>query len=116
MLEHLDSVKKILPWVMVALAVILGLTIVFGGLFFDLDVSLVMSWFGFVILIVFALAFIYVVLAFIGWFLFSPPYVIAFVAGAFVIVLLVAVIFIKAVGGPVIDIGSILQPIFSFIK
>lgn len=116
MLGHLENVKKILPWVMIALAAILGLAIIIGGLFFNLDAALIMSWFGFVVLLVFAIVFLYVVIAFIGWFLFSPPYVILFVAGAFAIIFVVAFIFIKLVGGPVVDIGSVLEPIFAFMK
>ena len=116
MLDHLETVKKNLPWVMIALAAILGLAIVIGGLFFNLDAALVMSWFGFIVIFVFALIFLYVVFSFIGWFLFSCPYVIAYVAGAFVVILALAFIFIKLVGGPVIDIGSMLEPIFSFLK
>ena len=116
MLEHLNSVKKIMPWVMVVLAAVLGLAIIFGGLFFDLDTALVVSWFGSVIILVFALAFFYAVISFIGWFLFSRPFVMAFVAGAFVVIVLIAVIFINLIGGPVIDLGSILQPIVAFLN
>jgi hypothetical protein len=116
MLLHFDNVKKKFPWVMVALAAILSLAIIIGGLFFNLDVASIMSCFGFVVILVFAIVFLYLVIAFIGWFLFSPPFVILFVAGAFAVIFVVAFIFIKLVGGPVVDIGSVLEPIFAFMK
>ena len=116
MLDHLDALKRALPVVLVVLAAVLVLAIVIGGLFFNLEIAQILSWFCFIIMLVFALAFIYAVVSFIGWFLFSSPYVAAFVAGAVVVILLAALIFIKLVGGPVVDLESMLEPIFSFLK
>ena len=117
MLGHLEKVRENFPKIMLALAAVLSFAIIIGGIFFDLDAALVMEWFGFIVGIVFALTFIYVVVAFIIWFLFYPPYVvIAYVVGAFLLLLVLSFVFIKLIGGPVVDIGAMLDPIFSFLK
>ena len=116
MFDHFELLKKILAILLGAIAVVFTIALVIGGLFFNLDAAMIASWFCYVVIAVFALLFIYAVLAFIGWFLTTRPYVIIFLLGALAVVFVGVFVFVKLVGGPIFDIQSLLEPIMSFLK
>lgn len=115
MFDHLSVIKFILFLGLIVLGGALFVALILGGLFFDVEASYVASWFIGVILIVFVLLFIYALFAFIGWFLFTRPF-----PGAFLVVALLAVflglIILWLVKKPAVDLGTYLDPIFSFLK
>lgn len=116
MFDHFDLVKKLLAVLLAGIAVVFTIALVIGGIFFDLDASLIASWFLFVVIAIFALVFIYALLAFIGWFLGTRPYVIAILVGALALIVIAVFVFVKLTGGPVFDIHSVLEPLMSIFE
>ena len=108
MYDHLTKVKWTIAGLLAVLVVAFVLTSIFGGLFFNLDFKTVLSWFEFVVLAVFALAFVYALIYFICWFLGSTPHNALLLLVALGIVALFVWLFIGVIGGngPVVDIMS----------
>ena len=115
-LDHITAVKKWLARVMLTLAIVLGLTLVVGGLAFNLDVPTVAAWFVVVIVAIFALVFLYALITFIFWFLFGKPCPFLLCILGVAIVIGVTYLVAKILGGPVFDIGTLLDPVFAFMK
>ena len=116
MFDHLTVIKKILAFGLAVLGGALFVTLILGAIFFDVEASYVASWFIGVILIFFVLLFIYALLAFIGWFLFTRP---LYPGAVFVLALLavfLGLIILWLVNKPAVDLGTYLDPIFSFLK
>lgn len=116
MLDLLDTLKRRLPLVLAGIAGVLCLAIVIGGLFFDLNFGEVVSWFEFVVIFIFILAFVFAVLAFIGWFLFSRPVVFGWLLLSALGIFGISALFLWLMGKPMIDVGAMLEPIFSIFN
>ena len=122
--DFMDYMKKALMVFLCLLAIVFGIALFVGGFFFDLDAVLVTSWFSFVIVLIFALAFIFAVCAFIGWFLCVSPFeglpwwvstLLTFVIAIAVVVGFVF-LFIELNPGPFVNLGDVLDAVFSFLK
>ena len=122
--DRMVLLKQGLMIFLAILAVVFGLALFLGGLFFDLDAALITGWFSFVIILIFALAFIFAVFAFIGWFLGVTPFeglpvwmstLFTFVVSLVVVIAFVW-LFIKLIPGPFVNLGDVFGPIFSFLK
>ena len=72
--DHMTLLKKILAGALAVFAIVFLIALIFGGLFFNLDPAVITGWFVFIIGLIFVLAFIYAVIAFIGWFLGTCPF------------------------------------------
>lgn len=114
--DSMELLKKILAGILAVFAVVFFIALIFGGLFFKLDAVVIASWFSLIIVALFALAFIFAVLAFIGWFLGTKPFPGLVFLGALVLVVGACFLFLKLIGGPVLDLGELLGSIFSFLK
>ena len=110
---------KVMKWILAGalaiVSIVLTLALILGGLFFDVDASVVAPWFIGVIGIIFVLMFVVAVVSFICWFLGSRPYVIAILPVALILVFL-GIIILWLIKKPMVDLGTYLQPIFSFLK
>ena len=117
MYRHFSIVKWVLAGLLLMITVAYLITLFFGGLFFNLDGSIVSSWFFFVLAIVFVLTLLYAIIVFIGWFLFTKPWNIVIILGGLLLTFVAIFIFIKLPKDALIyDLRPILQPIFSFLK
>ena len=90
-----EKIFKVLKYIQVGIFIALGIfafvllvTLIFGGLFFDLDAALVGNWFSTVVVIIFILTAIVELVLFIVWFLVYPPFVLLSLLGALLLVFL----------------------------
>ena len=95
--------------------VVLTITLIVGGVFFDVDAYHIAPWIFGTVLVIAALLFIIALVAFIGWFLLPHPYMLGIVIAASVLVFL-GTIFMWLIESPAMDLGTYLQPLFSFMK
>ncbi len=114
--NFIEGLKNIFPKAILAGAGVLGVATIFGGICFNLDAAQVMGWFCTLIIAAFVLAFVAALVAFIIWFLISPPWVLLGTLGALIAIVGVVVVFIKLLGGPLVDVESMLAPLLSFLK
>ena len=116
MFNHFVAVRKWLAKVMLVLSIVLGLTLAVGGLVFNLDVVTVASWFAVALLAIFALVFVYTLILYTLWFWFGKPCPVLLCILGLAIVLGIAYVFAKVLGGPVFDIGTLVSPILAFLQ
>lgn len=113
------SCMEIIKWATIIALGVLGaglfIALIIGAVFFDVEVASVASWFIGAVGIIFVLGLICALFAAIVWFLISKPYV----GGIFVAALLavfLGLVIMWLVEKPAIDLGTYLDPIFSFFK
>ena len=108
MLNFFYNLGKVALYAVLAAGVLLSLALIVGALLFNIDGEVVITWFSFVFILVFALFLATALGAFLIWFLFTnnkllPLFVLLF--GAFALISIILVIL-----GGVIDL-----PVFDFI-
>ena len=115
----MEKFFRLFRYIAAAMVAIVGLvltiTLIVGGVFFDVDAYHVAPWIFGTVLVIAALLFIIVMVAFIGWFLLPHPYMLGIVIAASVLVFL-GTIFMWLIEQPAMDLGTYLQPLFAFMK
>ena len=101
---------------LLAFAAVLLITTVIGGLLFDLTATTVFSWFGTMLVIIFAIGFIVALLCFLSWYFFTKPWVIVPIVAGIALILGAVILLIKPDFLPALDLGEMLTPYLEFLK
>ena len=116
MLNFFYNLGKVALYAVLAAGVLLSLALIVGALLFNIDGEVVITWFSFVFILVFALFLATALVAFLIWFLFTnnkllPLFV--FLFGAFALISIILVILDGVIDLPVFDFIAFLEKILT---
>ena len=116
MLNFFYNLGKVALYAVLAAGVLLSLALIVGALLFNIDGEVVITWFSFVFILVFALFLATALVAFLIWFLFTnnkllPLFV--FLFGAFALISIILVILDGVIDLPVFDFIAFLEKLLT---
>ena len=116
MLNFFYNLGKVALYAVLAAGVLLSLALIVGALLFHIDGEVVITWFSFVFILVFALFLATALVAFLIWFLFTnnkllPLFV--FLFGAFALISIILVILDGVIDLPVFDFIAFLEKLLT---
>ncbi len=116
MLNFFYNLGKLALYTVLAAGVLLSLALIVGALLFNIDGEVVITWFSFVFILVFALFLATALVAFLIWFLFTnnkllPLFV--FLFGAFALISIILVILDGVIDLPVFDFIAFLEKLLT---
>ena len=115
MINFIKKVRALAFWAILITGIALFFTTIIGGVFFELEPATVFSWFITALVVIFGVAFLLSFIAFLIWYLFSPPQAIFVLIAAIALITGAVVVCVSPEMFPFMNAEELLKPILDLL-